>query len=142
MSPAQIERKALLPDRFEQLLLSGGSHDSGAPPTKLIPSVVRTLHIDPPADPNAPSPSPETGTPASSDVQMMRIIPGGRYLVTGTQLGCVAIWDLEYDSAVAFGRKPLASVFLDGPVNSLHVQSWQADSFLLAMEYKSDVHEV
>ncbi|KAG8889693.1 hypothetical protein FRB98_003256 [Tulasnella sp. 332] len=139
MSSTQVERIALLSSRFEQLLLSGGSYDSEAPPTRLTPSVVRTLYIDPPAKLIDPL---NMGTePPASDVQMMRILPGGRFLVTGTQLGCVTIWDLGCDSAVTIERKPLGSIFLGGPVNSLHVQSHTPDSFILAMEYKTDINE-
>ncbi|KAG8997739.1 hypothetical protein FRB93_013979 [Tulasnella sp. JGI-2019a] len=142
LTSTQIERIALLPSRFEQLLLSGGSYeDSGSPPVRLKPTAIRTLHIDPPVPKPGGTALETEPIVVSSDVQMMRIIPGGRFVVIGTELGEVKIWDLGYDPTCQLKSDPLACIALNGPVNSIHVQASTPDSFTLAVEYKDGPDE-
>ncbi|KAJ7827020.1 hypothetical protein B0H14DRAFT_3721850 [Mycena olivaceomarginata] len=56
------------------------------------------------------------------ETALMRLVPGGRYLVTATDLARISVWDLGWRPAEVLNPYPLVSIVLPSPASQLLVQ--------------------
>lgn len=56
------------------------------------------------------------------ETALMRLVPGGRYLVTATDLARISVWDLGWRPAEVLNPYPLVSIILPSPASQLLVQ--------------------
>ncbi|KAJ6558057.1 hypothetical protein B0H19DRAFT_1149717 [Mycena capillaripes] len=110
MSLADLEHAATTPARFiSQISKEWGSED-------LIPAFSTRL-IQPRL--------PRLTTGNLGEISLMRLIPGGRYLVAATNIGRVSVWDLGYSPAAVINPYPLVSTVLQYPPSELLIQPTQ-----------------
>lgn len=126
MSTSQLEHASRLPSRFERLM---SSVDSAPTRNRLVSAATRILDVAGADD--------EEG-----DIQCMQLIPGGRFLVTGSDVGDVKIWDLGYNPSCTIGRKPLNVIPMTGAVHTMLVQAHTGNSFILVVESEPEDPEL
>lgn len=56
------------------------------------------------------------------EISLMRLIPGGRYLVAATHAGRLSVWDLGYSPAAVINPYPFVSTVLQFPPTDLLIQ--------------------
>ncbi|KAJ7666059.1 hypothetical protein DFH06DRAFT_266202 [Mycena polygramma] len=107
MSRTDLEHAATSPARF----IAHISNDR--PADALVPAFSTRLF-------QYRLPKLATGNPG--DIEFMRLIPGGRYLVTATAVGRISLWDLGHSPAAIINPYPLASTVLPHRPSQLLIQ--------------------
>ncbi|KAJ7440153.1 hypothetical protein FB451DRAFT_1415324 [Mycena latifolia] len=123
MSLADLEHAATSPARFiAQLTKPRTTND-------LIPAfLTRIFH------PRLRKASP--ADPVLGQISLMRLIPGGRYLVTSTDTARIYLWDLGYSPAAVLNPYPLMSmVLLEAPAELLIQPTKDHKGFRLLVFY-------
>ncbi|KAJ7512802.1 hypothetical protein B0H11DRAFT_2213365 [Mycena galericulata] len=108
MSPAELEHAATSPERF----LAQVSKTTDV----LIPALSTRL-----LQPRLPKSS--IGPPGPlGEVSLMRLIPGGRYLVISNDAARISVWDLGYGPAAIIDPHPFASIVLGHSPKEIFIQ--------------------
>ncbi|KAJ7689473.1 hypothetical protein B0H17DRAFT_1066715 [Mycena rosella] len=110
MSLADLEHAATSPARFIAQISKDRAADD------LIPAFSTRLF-----EPRLPKSSSPT-EPLLGNVSMMRLIPGGRYLVTSSDTAHVCVWDLGYSPAAVINPYPFVSTVLPEEPTDLLIQ--------------------
>ncbi|KAJ7739975.1 hypothetical protein DFH07DRAFT_839507 [Mycena maculata] len=109
MSLAEFEHAATSPARFLAQIFKNRATDD------LIPAFSTRLF-----KPRLPRFSP--GPAPLGEVSLIRLIPGGRYLVTSSDANRICVWDLGYSPAAIVDPYPLASTVAAGLPRELLIQ--------------------
>lgn len=109
MSVVELEHAATSPARFLAQVSKDRATDD------LIPAFSTRLF-----QPRLPKLSPDPG--ALGEVSLMRLIPGGRYLVTSSDMARISVWDLGYGPAAILNPYPLVSTVLTVSPTDLLIQ--------------------
>ncbi|KAJ7185709.1 hypothetical protein C8R46DRAFT_982472 [Mycena filopes] len=96
MSLADLEHAATSPTRFVAQISRDRPSDDGV----LVPAFSTRL-LQPRLPKSVPGP---LGT-----LSLMRLVPGGRYLITASNVGRLSLWDLGYGPAAIINPYPLLS---------------------------------
>ncbi|KAJ6627918.1 hypothetical protein B0H10DRAFT_317131 [Mycena sp. CBHHK59/15] len=116
MSLADLEHAATSPARF-LLQLSKKRED---------PSDEDDLVYVPPFSTRLFQPRlPRSSTAQLGEASTMRLVPGGRYLITASNTALVSIWDLGYSPASVFNPYPLVSTSVPQQPTQLLIQPTQ-----------------
>jgi hypothetical protein len=74
-------------------------------------------------------------------ISLIRLIPGGRYLVTASNAGRISVWDIGYTPAAVINPYPLVSTVLPQPPIELLIQPTKDHGFRILVWYTLGINK-